>query len=421
MTIAATICNRIPARLQKLAQPLLLMALRMASTAAKFLLTIYTARYLGLADLGVYGLLAGATTLLPAVFGLGTADWVMRHLVTMPRDEAIASIVTRLALPVLLHAILQPVAWAVNYALGAPVPWPLLLIGGIVLFLDHIASDANDLLIARGRILLSNILLFMRAGLWPLVVVAWGILDPSARTLQCLLIGWLAALVLVWIVLASQLFAQARWRAVSLRVSWIAGGVRASVPFYIKDLTGSVSLYLDRFLLSLFLGLELTGVYTLFWSVANVVHSLTVFSVIQPNLPRLIASAQQDKTAFRALERKLQIDGAAWIAALAIAASIALLFLLPLLDRPLLQESLPVFWIILAATILRAGADSYSFAMLALRKDQAIALVSVGGVAASVILNLALVPTLGLAGAALAYFVTAGGMLAARYIITREA
>lgn len=402
-------------------QSLLLMALRIASTAAKFILTIYTARYLGLADLGVYGLLVGATTMIPAVLGLGTTDWVLRHIATMPRDEAIASSATRLALPMLLHAIGQPILWAVNYALGAPVPWQLLLIGGAILFLEHIASDACDLLIGRGWVYFANIVFFMRGGLWPPVVIAWGLLDPSARTLQCLLLGWLCSLILTWIVLAAQLFSQSRWRAVGIRASWMAGGVRASVPFYIKDLTGSVSLYLDRFLLSAFLGLELTGVYTLFWSVANVLHNLVVFSVVQPNLRRMIESARQpDDASFRVLERKLQREGGIWIVPLAVGASVALFLLLPLLDRPLLQENLSVFWIILAATALRAGADSYGFMMLALRKDRAIAIASVGGAIASIILNLALLPVLGLAGAALAYLLTAGGLLAARYVMTRS-
>ena len=408
-------------QVRRLAQPLVLMALRMANTAAKFLLALYTPRFLGLADLGFYGLLVGATTLVPAVLGLGTTDWVMRHLVTMPRDEAIASIATRLALPTLLHVVVQPVLWLVNYALGAPVPWPLLLLCGLVLFLEHIASDTNDLLVGRGRILLANILFFFRAGLWPPLVILWGILDPSARTLTCLLLGWLGGLVLVWITLAAHVFSQARWRAVGLRLPWIASGVRASVPFYIKDLTGAGSLYLDRFILSLMLGLELTGVYTLFWSIANVLHNLTVFSVIQPKLPKLIAAGQKaDPTEFRTIERQLQIEAGVWIAALAIGASVALLVLLPFLERPALYDHLAIFWIVLLATALRAAADGYGFVLLALHRDKAIAVISVAGAIASVVFNVALIPLLGLAGAALAYVLTSGGMFAVRYRVTRN-
>src|SRR6185312_10095027 len=187
--------------LRRLAQPLVLMALRMANTGAKFLLALYTARYLGLSDLGIYGLIVGATTLVPAILGLGTTDWVMRHIVTMPREEAIASIATRLALPAMLHVIVQPLIWLGNAALGAPIPWPLLLLSGLILFLEHIASDTNDLLVGRGRILLANVLFFMRAGLWPPVIIVWGLLSPPARTLECLLFGWLGGLLLVWLTL----------------------------------------------------------------------------------------------------------------------------------------------------------------------------------------------------------------------------
>jgi O-antigen/teichoic acid export membrane protein len=408
--------------MKRLLQPLVLMALRMANTASKFLLTLYTARYLGLADLGIYGLLVGATTLVPAVLGLGTTDWVMRHLVTMPRDEAIASIATRLSLPVVLHAVGQPLAFVVNYVLGAPVPWPLLVICGLVLFLEHIASDSNDLLVGRGRILLANVLFFMRAGLWPPVVIVWGIFDPSARTLECLLLGWLGALVLVWLTLAAHLFSQQRWRALGLRLPWIASGVRASVPFYIKDLTGAASLYLDRFVLSLFLGLELTGVYTLFWSIANVLHNLTVFSVVQPKLPALIEAGQKaDPIEFRDLERKLQIEAGSWIVLLAAGASVALFVLLPFLERPALYDHLAIFWILLLATALRAAADGYGFVLLALHRDTAIAVVSVAGAIASVALNVVLIPLLGIIGAALAYVFTSAGMLMARYRVTRSA
>ena len=410
------------AHARRLAQPLVLIALRVANTGAKFLLALYTARYLGLADLGIYGLIVGATTIVPAALGLGTTDWAVRRLVGMPRAEAIASIATRLALPITLHAVCQPLAWLINYLLGAPVPWPLLFTAGLILFLEHVATDTNDMLIARGRIMLANITFSMRAGLWPLVVIAWGALDPSARTLECLLLVWVGGISLAWITLGAHLFAEQRWRSLGLRMPWLASGVRASVPFYIKDISSAASLFLDRFVLSLFIGLEFTGVYTLFWSVANVLHNLTVYGVIQPKLPRMIELGQQpDKSAFRAFEHKMQIEVAVWIAFLAAGASVALIVLLPFLDRPLLRENLAVFWIVLAATALRAAADGYGYVLLALHRDTAIAIISIAGALASVMLNLALVPMLGLTGAALAFILTAGGMLAVRYTVAQTA
>jgi O-antigen/teichoic acid export membrane protein len=78
-----------------------------------------------------------------------------------------------------------------------------------------------------------------------------------------------------------------------------------------------------------------------------------------------------------------------------------------------------VFWLILAATVLRIGADSYGFVLLALHRDTAIAVIAVAGVILSAVLNLVLVPAFGLYGAAYAFVLTALGLALTRFWITR--
>lgn len=407
------------ARLTDHLQPLVLMALRVGSMSAKFLLALYTARFLGLADLGIYGLLVGAATMIPWALGFGTTDWTMRQVATMARDDAAACITTRLAFTLAIHIVVQPIAFAINAALGAPIPWPIAFAAGAILLLEHLACDANDMLIARNRPLFGAVLLFVRAGLWPFAVIAIGLVNPAARTLTFLLVVWLIGLAFAWVVLGFYLLREQRWRTLALRPRWLVTGIRGSVPLYIKDLAGSLNLYLDRFLVSFFLGLEATGVYTLFWSVGNVVHNLSVASIVQPQLPQLMQSAARGPESFRALEKKLRREVAVWTALLVIGAAIVLPLILPWLDRPMLQASLPVFWVVLAATVLRIGADSYGFAMLALHRDTAIAVIAVAGVIASAALNLVLVPAFGLIGAGYAFVLTALGLFIARFWMTR--
>lgn len=400
-------------------RPLVLMALRVGSMAAKFLLALYTARFLGLADLGVYGLLVGAATMVPWALGFGTTDWTMRQIATLPRHEAAPCIATRLALPFALHAVGQPLAWAFNAAFGAPIPWHIVFTGGAILLLEHVSCDANDLLLARGRAVFGAVLLFVRAGLWPLAVIAVGLVNPAARTLEALLLAWIGGLLLAFLVLGGYLMMDGRWRLLALRPRWMLRGIATSVPLYIKDLAGSLNLYLDRFLISAFLGLELTGVYTLFWSFGNVVHNLSVASLVQPQLPRMFDTAARGPEAFRALERRLQLEVMVWTALLVIGAVIAMPLILPFLEKPLLTANLPVFWIILAAIVLRIGADSYGFVMLAQHRDSAIALISVAGVIASAAFNVVLVPAFGLSGAGYAFVLTALGLFVTRFWITR--
>ena len=406
---------------REVVERLTLFSLRGANTFAKFLLTLYTARYLGLADLGIYGLLTAAATVGPALFGLGTIDWAMRQIVPLRTREALPLMATRLALPVMLHAVVQPLAWLVNAALGTPIPWHLVWLTGLILVLDNVASDAQDLLVARGRALNASTLAFLRGGLWPLLVVALGWFVPETRTLAFVLYGWLGGLALMLATLAVAVLLKGRWRVLRFDWRWLKSGIRASVPFYIKDISAAGSLYLDRVLVSIFLGLELTGVYTLFWSVTNFVHNLAAYGVVQAQLYKLVeAGASNDAGEFHAVERKLQMETLAWTLVLAIAASAAMPLLLQIVDRPLLQQNFSIYWLVLVASFARIGADAYGFVLLALRQDVAIAVVSVTGAIVSALLNLALVPTLGLTGAGLAYLGANVELLIVRYWLSRR-
>jgi O-antigen/teichoic acid export membrane protein len=257
--------------------------------------------------------------------------------------------------------------------------------------------------------------MFLRGGLWPLPVIAWGMLDPAARTLDCVLLGWIGGLVLLWLVLAICVARGGRWRCIAFRWRWLISGIRPSVPFYVKDIAAAASLHLDRFLISAFLGLELTGVYTLFWSITNVVHNLAVYSVVHPQIRNLIAAhGNADDIAFQSAERKIMIEAACWTGALALGAAVVAPFLFPMLGRPALQDNMAAFLLILLATLMRIGADCYGFMLLALHRDHAIAVISIAGAVMSAVLNVVLIPLFGMSGAALAYLLTGASLMIAR-------
>jgi O-antigen/teichoic acid export membrane protein len=151
------------------------------------------------------------------------------------------------------------------------------------------------------------------------------------------------------------------------------------------------------------------------------VHSLAVFSVLQTHIARLVAAGQGTAAAFRDLERRLQIEAGSWALLLATGVGVATPFLVGFLDRPLLVDKLPVFWLILAATLMRIAADGYGFVIYALHQDRAIATIALAGALASASLNAVLTPLAGLWGSATAYLLTATGLFAARFWVSRIA
>jgi O-antigen/teichoic acid export membrane protein len=405
---------------RRLATQLVLLANRAAITGAKFLLAIYTARYLGLADLGIYGLLVAGTTIVPAIAGFGMTDWIVRRIVDLPSAQAMPLMASRSSLTICVHLVLQPLLLVADVLLGEPVPLRLAALGGLILMLDNLNSESTDMLVARRHILLANGLTFLRAGLWPLLVIAAGLIFPQTRTLQALLIGWAAMLVASSFILLGLLMRGGRWRHMRPQWGLFLPQLAGSRALYVKDVSGTLSIFFDRFIISMFLGLELTGVYTFFWSITNVVHSLALVGMLLSQLASLLAAGRKaDKTEFHAIERHLQIEIGGWTLLLSLGVAVATPLLLPYLGRPLLEDYLFVFWIILFATILRIAADGYGYALLALNRDSEIAIVAFVGALASALLNAVLTPLAGLWGAAMAYVITAAGLLAIRYYLTR--
>jgi len=92
----------------------------------------------------------------------------------------------------------------------------------------------------------------------------------------------------------------------------------------------------------------------------------------------------------------LQIEIGTWTVLLALGAAIATPLIVPFLHQPLVEDYLPIFWMILLATMLRVAADAYGFILLALHRDRTIAGIAAGGAVASAGLNL--IPAGGLVG-----------------------
>lgn len=403
-----------------LAEQIVTIGLRGASAAGKFVLSLFLITYVGLADLGVYGLLVGAATAVPAVLGFGLSDWTTRECVGLKTDDAVALAGTRLGFTVLVHAIVQPIFWVANAALGYPIPGDFAVLVALILLLEHLGADAHGPLIARQRVILSSIVLFIRSGAWPMAIIVIGWAYPPARSLIWVLSAWLAGLTLMIFVLSAVCLKKGRWRMLRIRLRWLRSALARSWPFYLSDIGAVSSLYADRFAISLFAGLEATGIYVFFWSAANVVHSVSLYGTFHPRVPLLVTAASTgDGTTLRKLLFQFQSMTFVWAIALFGCLWVGILLFLEIGVRPQLNGHLILFAMITISILVRILADSYHFVLYALSRDRTIAVVNLCLAFGSVALNAIMVATAGLMGAAIAAILTATGLLAARRMLGR--
>ena len=71
------------------------------------------------------------------------------------------------------------------------LPWNLAVHFFALLLLEHLAQEAQRVLITLGRSVQATVLFFVRGGLWVYVVLAVMAQEPAARTVQTAALGWL--------------------------------------------------------------------------------------------------------------------------------------------------------------------------------------------------------------------------------------
>lgn len=375
--------------------------LRLATLVAKLGLTLYMARYLDLAAMGIYGLVFGAVMIANVVLGIRLDYSVSRDIVGIAPTEALRKIRD------------QTLFYTLNYLVLA------LVIGGLVLLnleglsatillyvlalciVEGYASIFYTNLNSLERPLLANFLLFIRAGLWVFPVVILGILGPHHRNIDLIMAGWIGG-ALISILGTLWCWRHMPWAAIAktpVDWRWIGAGVKKGFPIWLGSIGLFGGFYIDRFIVSHYLGLDYAGVATFYLSFATSLVTLIQSGVLSFVYPRLIRFHRDgDLRAF-----KHEVKQAHWHVAL-FAGGIAggLAVAVPLLghftDQPKLLAELPTFWLIMIGIWIRSNAETLNYILYARHQDRPIwvgnllyLLPGLGG-------NLLLVPMIGLPG-----------------------
>ena len=396
--------------------PVAIIGLRGLALTAKFGLTLFIAGFIGLETLGVYGLVAGAAVMFPIVAGLGLIRILSRNAVTQPLAE-----VTRvLRLYWGVQATIYGLVCLIG--LGAGIYLHELAFASIVLtivLLEHVNGDLFVLLNHLLQPLLANVLMFVRTGAWICAYMVLAFIFPSLRNLDALLTFWIGGGLLA----IAGFAAAARdwpWRSLSSelgRREWFLHHSRASRTLYINDIVNTVAQYTDRYLVSLFMGLEFTGVYLLFWSIGNALSNLVDTGIIQISGPRLINAHTRQDGSYWAVFRLLLVQTAILSVVLALAAGIFVKFAIPYLHRPLVADWMPVLWLVLLGFVLRMAYEVQGTVFYSHYKDSFTLFSGLFVIALSILANVILITPFGLDGAACAIIISYGAGIVARYVM----
>ncbi|HET7539020.1 MAG TPA: hypothetical protein VFK05_04085 [Polyangiaceae bacterium] len=381
--------------------PLANIAMRGAGLVGRFALTLYFAKHFQLSEIGTFGLIAGMAGLLPSLIGCGVNYFLNREIVGADPVRAGTMLRDRLALT-LGMLLLVALAFAAAHAAGmVPAPANLGLLA-FILASECVAFDIHMSLIGLRMPVAANFLLFVRSASWVFPVLVLGMIWPQLRSLSFVFWSWATGLtagfVFLLVLLRDWPFsAIARTR---IDFGWIGRTVRRGWLIYLSDLGIGGQLYLERYVVDALLGLKLTGVYTLYWTMANAVQVLVTVGVVQVALPDLVeAQRRENKVEWRnafllATGRTIAIT-----VPLCVACAVVVLQVLPRLGIEQFAVSPELFCLMLVAVPIRLLADMLSYGLYSRNLDTAFAAMNIAGIISSLALSFMLIARYGLIGA----------------------
>ena len=393
-----------------LATSVAILGMRVTILACKFGLAIFVGRYLDLSSLGVFGLCAGVVAVGPSLVGMGMVHLIVRDAVTLPLAELIDLLRHYWSFVTIVYALALAVSFPVTHLLNGSSIWSLVI---AITLLEHFGNDAFQLLSNLQKPLLANISAFIRGALWVLVYTPLAIWYPELRSMSALLCFWLAGS----IVALALFFWTTRlwpWTATSLAAidpQRIFSTIRKGFVIYLSDLGFVASQYIDRYLVSFFLGLELTGIYFLYWSAANAVSTFVSIAVLQVQRPILIKAHHHGGDSEH---QKLLMPflGTTLLSTIALGAATGLAFylVLPYLKQPAIENFLLAFWLIMAGMAVRNVADFGAMALFTARRDGVMTLTNLASVTGLIVAQSLCLPLMGLYGAGTAMIITFGAI-----------
>jgi O-antigen/teichoic acid export membrane protein len=376
------------------------MGVRAAGLVGRFALTLYLAKYFELTDIGTFGLITGMAGLLPVLIGLGVNYFFGRELVGAEGYQAGRLLRDRLVLTVTAVGAVSAVAGVLALARLVHLPANSGLLF-VILATECVCFDIHIAMIGLRMPVIANFLLFVRSASWIFVVILAGALHPGARTLHTVLFFWaggeLACLLSVFFFLRSWPLGRIARTPIDHR--WLLAKVRNGWLIYLSDLGIAGQLYIDRYVVDYFLGLRSTGVYTLYWSIANSIHVLVTVGVIQISLPDLVDAHRKDpaKLWWPALLRELTKVMAIAVP-LAVLSIVGVLIVLPRFGLKQFSTWPLLYCLMLVGIVARLAADTLNYGLYSSGRDTAYAVLNIVGIGLSAGFSIFFVSHWGLLG-----------------------
>ena len=383
------------------------LVLRGITLGSKFLLSIYLVKFLSLEANGEYGIFVATISMLTYVLGLDFYSFNNREILQENSSESGKKIKNQFFLFTIVYLIVLPLLYVLG--LFDFIGEKYVFLFYLILIFDHISIELYRLLVVFSKPIQANMNLFLRTGIWILVLIfAWHNDFEELKNLKSVFNFWMIG---SFLSVAYSIFSLSTtgisipWRE-KIETKWILAGLKIATPFFIATLSYKIIQFADRYMVEFYLGTKQTGVYYFFSNISMLIETFVQTTVVMIYSPQLIASLKKDKpfqiNIFKTFSKEIVI-----YSVLAVVSVCAIIYpLLYIVEKTELFLSISVFFVMITTRFIFNISLIYHFKLYVAKKDRIIMTSTLVAVLFNISLNFILIPYYGLIGGALATLVS---------------
>lgn len=395
--------------------------LRGLTLGSKFLLSIYLVKFLSLEANGEYGIFVATVSLLTYILGMDFYSFNNREILQNNIADAGNKIKNQFILFFYIYLIVLPLLYFLG--LFNFIGDEYLLLFYVILIFDHISTELYRLLVVFSKPIQANINLFLRTGIWILVLIsAWHYNLNDLKNLESVFYFWMIGSVIsviYSIISLSTLKIKVPWKE-KTNNKWILKGLKIALPFFIATLSYKVIQFADRYMVEYYLGTKQTGVYFFFSNISMLIETFVQTTVVMIYSPQLITAFNKDKTSRVTVFNKFSKE--IIIYSLVAVAGVCMIIypLLYIVEKTDLYHSIGVFFVMISTRLIFNISLIYHFKLYVAKKDKVIMTSTVIALIFNIVLNIILIPSYGLIGGSIATLISIIIMMGMKQIYAKQ-
>lgn len=378
--------------------------LRGVSLLGRFALTFFIVKELSLELQGEYTLLVTTITLLVMLVGFDFYIYSSRR-VTKKKERLIFILKNQLYTHAVIFMFVSFLIVVYFYFFENLISIYFVFLMIVLLFFEHLGQELFRMYLILEKTLFANLLLFIRTGIWALVLSMYLFLSEVVElNLETILISWLFSAIFSVIVGLVYFPDINLFFDVKVDKQWIKKGIKVGVVMFISTIGIKIVEYSDRYLIVYFLEKTSLGIYSMFFQLYNLINVVVFTLIISFVYPKIFhAVNDNNKQKILKLKNEIIIKSSGIIILYGVFSWFSLPIILKVINKNELYAHQPIFFILLLGGLFLNISYSYHYVLIAKEKELSIVKSTLFVAVLNIIFNIILIPMFGITGAAISF------------------